>query len=231
MKNNSRVNADKMFIAGLSALTITLFAGIAPALAAQEDETSAILILRSAAEGPAPDLIAYDALVGGQRLDSASDFGFLQESDDGYAFAGIRVRISPGLEVTGCEGGLAPSASKNLFEGAYQCGEEQPVLISFNPKTKNIRPNYVDPNGVWEDESFFVGSIHSLKVIPARAISIAPVGIVRLTADDEPVSALDGLIGRKAPDHIQASGACRDATAVFFPALSLAGCAPTHLFE
>lgn len=203
----------------------------APSLAAAAaDDPATLTILRAADEGPARDLTPYDALIGGEEIDSASDFGFLQASEDGYAFSGVRVRVTEGLAVTQCSGGLAPSRTEGLFEGGYACGEELPVPLSYQPEAGLILPNFVDPHGTWEEEGFFIGTALSVKVMPARGVSIAPENLLRVTAKDAPVETLNGLIGRVSPDRIQQSGVCGDRVAVFFPQLTLAGCAEAGLF-
>ena len=173
---------------------------------------------------PAAELVAFEALVGNAETETATDFGFLQPSEDGWAIRAVRTRVGPdGLAVASCVGGLAPASLDGLFEGAYACGEEEPVPLSYQPEAGKLLPNLVDPNGVWEDEAFFVSSALSIKVSPARAVAI-PAEALRPLSDDAP-NTLDGLVGRPAPPHIQASGVCGADIAVFFPLAGLPACA------
>ncbi len=189
-----------------------------------------LIILRAGPSGAAPDLIGFDALIGGPEIEQGADFGFLQESDDGYAISAVRVRTGPeGVKASDCVGGLAPSRMSNLFEGAYVCGEELPVPVSFQPDTGKLLPNLVDPNGTWAEEGFFVGTTLSVKITPAKSVAVAPKDFKAVAGDSE--ADLRGLIGRVSPDRIQKSGVCGDDVAAFFPRASLAGCADAKLFE
>ena len=209
-----------------SATMAALLLLCAPPSTANAAGDGTILLLGGSDAG----LVAYDALIGGDKIAPASDFGFLQADGDGYAFAGVRVRVTDGLEVTDCSGGLAPTDTGGVFEGAYACDEELPVKLAYQPETGKILPNFVDPHGVWEEEGFFVGSQLSVKVVPASGVAIPPDALIRVTAKDAPAEALIGLIGRVSPENIQQSGVCGDGVAVFFPQLTLAGCAPSGLF-
>lgn len=205
--------------------------GMQPAIAQQADEETATLVLvRPGEGGPATDLKAFEAIVGGETIETASDFGFLQASGDGYAILGVRTRIGPdGLQVVPCEGGLAPASLTGAFEGAYLCTGEIPVPLSYQPKTGVLMPNLIDPNGVWEDDTFFVSSLMSIRVTPAWPVGI-PAQALRPLTDNAP-EALDGLTGRVAPQAVQASGACGDDIAVFFPLAALPACVDASLFE
>ncbi len=207
----------------LAALVIAM---AAPAFANEPT----LIILRAGPSGAAPDLIGFDALIGGPEIEQGSDFGFLQKSGDGYAISAVRVRTGPeGVKAKECVGGLAPSRTDALFEGAYVCGEELPVPVSFQPASGKLLPNLIDPNGNWAEEGFFVGTTLSVKIMPAKSVSVAPDDFKAVSGDSE--ADLRGLIGRVSPDRIQKSGVCGDDVAAFFPRASLAGCADAKIFE
>lgn len=222
-----RAATDSLGLRGLALVCAALPFFVSPA-AAQEDETT-LVIVRGGEPGPASDLIAFEALVEGDETAQASDFGLIQQVDDGYAIAAIRVRISEGrVSAQECEGGLAPSGTGGLFEGAYRCGEEVPVPLSYFSTADKLLPNMIDPNGTWAEDGFFVSTILSIKIDRATAIALPPGGIVPVGGSDP--AALTGQIGRVAPPHIQKSGACGEGVAVFFPLASTGGCATAAPF-
>lgn len=200
------------------------------ALAQQAGEDTTLVLVRPGNGGPATDLIGFEALVGGETIPVATDFGFIQESGDGYAIAGVRTRIGPeGLTALSCEGGLAPAALAGVFEGAYACTGEVPVPVAYQPANGALLPNLLDPNGVWEDDAFFVSALMSIRIRPARPVAL-PADALTPLAGAVP-DTLDGLAGRVAPPGVQASGACGDAVAVFFPLAALPACADATLFD
>ncbi len=201
-----------------------------PPAAAQESADPATLVLvRPGDAGPATDLIGFEALVGGETIPVASDFGFLQEAGDGYAIRAVRTRTGPeGFEALPCEGGLAPSELTAAFEGAYACEGEIPVPISYQPETGLLLPNLLDPNGVWEGEQFFVSGLMSIKIDAATPVSLPAEALTPLSTTVP--ETLDGLAGRVAPAPVQASGACGEDVAVFFPLAGLPACADAALF-
>lgn len=210
-----------------AALVGIVFAG---SVNAAEPEASTILIVRAGDGGPVTDLVPFEALVGGEEIETATDFGFLQESDDGYAIRAVRTRIGAnGLSASDCVGGLAPTPLPDLFEGAYACGDEVPVGVSYQPGKNLFRPNMIDPNGVWEEETFFVSKIMSMKMLPVQGVGLPGAALVPLSKDAP--ETLDGFIGRVAPPRVQASGACSEDVAVFFPLAALPACADASLFE
>ncbi len=199
--------------------------------ASAQDDPSTLLLVRSGDGGPATDLVAFEALVGGETIATATDFGFIQESEDGYAILGVRTRIgADGLEAKSCTGGLAPAELPGVFEGAYACTDEIPVPLSYQPKNGDkLLPNLLDPNGVWEEETFFVSALMSIRITAAKPVAL-PADALRPLSQRVP-DTLDGLVGRVAPPHIQASGACGEDVAVFFPLAGLPACANADLFE
>ena len=197
---------------------------------AQDDETATLVLVRGDDAGASPDLVAFESLVGGETIPPATDFGFIEASGDGYAILGVRTRVGPeGLEAKSCEGGLAPADLKGVFEGAYACTDEIPVPLSYQPENGKLLPNLLDPNGVWEDEAFFVSALMSIRVSPAIPVSVSADDLRPLT-EDAPGS-LDGLAGRVAPARVQASGVCGDNIAVFFPLVGLPACADADIFQ
>ena len=211
-----------------AALTSLVFAG--EGIAAQVDPQSSLILVRAGDAGPASDLIAFEAMVGGETIEIATDYGFVQKSGDGYAILGVRTRIgADGLTALSCEGGLAPSSLTGLFEGAYACTGEIPVPLAYQPGSGKLLPNLIDPNGVWESDTFFVSKLMSIKVTPAVPVSLPASAVTPMTADAP--DTLGGLVGRVAPPHIQASGACGDKIAVFFPLAALPACADAAPFE
>ena len=200
-----------------------------PAIAA-DPEASTILIVRAGDGGPVTDLTPFEALVGGEEIETATDFGFFQESEDGYAIRAVRTRIGmTGLRASDCVGGMAPTPLPDLFEGAYVCGDEMPVGVSYQPGKGLFRPNMIDPTGVWEEETFFVSKIMSMKMLPVKGVGLPAAALAPLSK--EAPEALDGFIGRVAPPRVQASGACGENIAVFFPLAALPACADAEIFE
>ncbi len=198
--------------------------------ASAEDDASTLLLVRTGDAGPAKDLVAFEALVGGETIQTATDFGFIQESEDGYAILGVRTRIGQdGLEAKSCTGGLAPADLPGVFEGAYACTDEIPVPLSYQPENGKLLPNLLDPNGVWEEEAFFVSALMSIRITGAKPIGL-PADALRPLSKDVP-DTLDGLVGRMAPPHIQQSGACGKDIAVFFPLAGLPACADADIFQ
>ena len=227
--DRSRRKAGAGMLCGAILAFSLAFTGGATAQQADADEATLVLV-RPGNGGPAADLRAFEVIVGGETIETASDFGFLQESGDGYAILGVRTRIGPdGLTSLPCEGGLAPASLTGAFEGAYLCTGEIPVPLSYQPKTGVLMPNLIDPNGVWEDDTFFVSSLMSIRVTPARPVGIPAEALRPLT--EEVPDTLDGLTGRVAPPAVQASGACGDDIAVFFPLAGLPACADAGFFE
>jgi len=199
------------------------------AIAAEADPAT-ILIVQAGEGGPVTDLVPFEALVGGKKIETATDFGFLQKSDDGFAIRAVRTRVGvSGLRTLDCTGGLAPAMIKGVFEGAYVCGEERPVPVSYQPLKRKLLPNMIDPNGVWEGEGFFVSSILSMKVQPVKGVTL-PESTLRPLSDDVP-GTLTGAIGRVSPPRVQKSGACGDDIAVFFPLAALPACADAAIFD
>ena len=185
------------------------------------DATPVVLV----SPAPVDDLVAFETLVGGEEIETATDFGLVQPSGDGYAIRAVRTRVTDaGLRVAPCEGGLAPTPLPDLYEGAYACEGEVPVPISYQPGKDKLLPNLLDPNGIWEEEGFFVSTLMSIKITPADAVTL-PEESVRPLFEDAPET-LDGLIGRPAPPHVQASGPCgADGVALYFPMAALPACA------
>ncbi len=197
---------------------------------AQNADQATLLLVRAGEPGLARDLTAFESLVGGETIETATDFGFLQKSEDGYAILGVRTRIGAnGLEAMRCEGGLAPATLDGLFEGAYACEGEIPVPVSYQPESGKLLPNLIDPNGVWEEEAFFVSALMSIKITPAIPISAPAASLVPLV--ETVPDTLGGLTGRVAPPHVQASGVCGENVAVFFPLAGMPACADASLFE
>ena len=214
-----------LLVAALAGLTVA-----GPVIAAEESDASTILIVRAGEGGPVTDLIPFEAIVGGEEIETATDFGFFQKSDDGYAIRAVRTRIGiTGLRASDCEGGLAPTPLPDLYEGAYVCGDEVPVGVSYQPGKDLFRPNMIDPNGVWEEETFFVSRIMSMKMLPVKGVGLPAAALAPLSG--EAPETPDGLIGRVAPPRVQASGACGEDIAVFFPLAALPACADAEIFE
>ena len=208
------------------ALALSSFAG--EALAQQVGAT--LVLVRPGDGGIAHDLTAFEATVGGETIQTATDFGLIQESEDGYAITAIRTRVGEGgLQVLACAGGLAPASLGGAFEGAYRCTGEIPVPLAYQPKNGKLLPNLLDPNGVWEDDTFFVSSLMSIRVRPATPVTL-PADALRPLAEDVP-DTLDGLVGRVAPANVQDSGTCGDDIAVFFPLAALPACADAKFFD
>ena len=213
-----------LLVAALACLVTTGQAGAA------DSEASTILIVQPGEGGPVTDLVPFEALVGGEEIETATDFGFFQKSEDGYAIRAVRTRIGiTGLRASDCVGGMAPTPLPDLFEGAYVCGDETPVGVSYQPGKGLFRPNMIDPNGVWEEETFFVSKIMSMKMLPVRGVGLP--GSALLPLSEKAPETLDGLMGRVAPPRVQASGACGNDIAVFFPLAALPACADADLFE